>query len=64
MSTAGVRAEERRLKRKGFCGGGWDAFVGHVSPGCQGAIVWWYRGRGRTRSASAAEGEEEKEDGA
>lgn len=45
---------ERRMERKGFCGGGCDGFVEHVSPGCQGALVWWYRGGGRTRSAAAA----------
>lgn len=35
---------ERTEERIGFCGGGCDGFVGHVSPGCQGAPVWWYGG--------------------
>lgn len=54
---------ERTEERMGFCGGGCDGFVGHVSPGCQGAPVWWYGGGGRIRSAAAA-AEEEAEDGA
>lgn len=42
-----------------FCGGGCDGFVGHVSPGCQGAPVWWYREGGEeTRSAEKEEEEE------
>lgn len=48
----------------GFCGGGCDGFVGHVSPGCQGAPVWWYEGGGRIRSAANEEEEGEEEDGA
>lgn len=35
---------EGNEERMGFCGGGCDGFVGHVSPGCQGAPVWWYGG--------------------
>lgn len=31
---------EKARERMGFCGGGCDGFVGHVSPGCQGAPVW------------------------
>ena len=46
----------------GFCGGGCDGFVGHVSPGCQGAPVWWYEGGGRIRSAAKEEEEEEEEE--
>lgn len=65
-------AEEKRhgdnktLQRSGewspgvFCGSGSDGFVEHVSPGCQGARVWWYGGGCRT-SAPAAEEEEEEE---
>ncbi len=56
---------ERAGDRMGFCGGGCDGFVGHVSPGCQGAPDWWYGGGGRIRSAAAAaQEEEEEEDGA
>lgn len=39
----------------GFCGGGCDGFVGHASPQCHGAQIWWYGGSGRTRSAEVEE---------
>jgi len=35
---------------------------GHVSPGCQGAPVWWYVGGGKTRFAAEEEEEEEEEE--
>lgn len=70
MERTVQRSEQGKEERRGK--GGWGewafvgvnvmAFVGHVSPGCQGAPVWWYGGGGRTRSAAAAE--EEEEDGA
>lgn len=50
---------ERTGEKMGFCGGGCDGFVGHVSPGCQGAPVWWYGGGGRIKSAAAAAQEED-----
>lgn len=38
--------------------------MGHVSPGCQGPLVWRTMGGGRIRSAVAQQEEEEEEDGA
>lgn len=46
----------------GFCGGGRDGFVGHVSPRCQGAPVWWYGG-GAEGGQDLLPEEEEEEDG-
>lgn len=63
------KSTEKREERVSFGGGGCGGFVGHVSPGCQGPLVWWTMGGGRTRAAVAQEeeeeeGEEEEEDGA
>lgn len=63
VKQASGKRTESSEESVSFCGGGCDGFVGHVSPGCQGAPVWLCRGGGRIRSAVTQE-EEEEEDGA
>lgn len=62
VTRAGGKSTEKSEERVSFCGGGCDGFVGHVSPGCQGPLVWRTMGGGRIRSAVAQEEEEEEED--